>query len=324
MRRLSDPDFADFVDETGWESSTVAVAVAVLEGWLTWCAAEGIEATEASRRDIVNWLTVRRDQGRAPATRRKEWWLLERFYRWASTPQRDGGGGLRDDNPMIGVRRPKISDRPSTKAATGDMVATLLDACDPRTLDGRRDAAIVSLMFRAGARVGELPAIAIGDIRPWRDGRVIRLHGADTKSGEERELPVFHAETSRLLDRYLKTRRARLGAVGLDADTGPLFVKTRPLGDPMSRATIQSAFKRLEARTGLDVSPHQLRRGWTAESVRHGVDTVALEVVGGWADHRMPRRYMADQERQAALDRYWQVTADTDAAAGRRPRRRLG
>jgi hypothetical protein len=52
---------------------------------------------------------------------------------------------------------------------------------------------------------------------------------------------------------------------------------------------------------------------------------LGLEVIGGWADHRMPRRYLADEEAAAGVDRFFQVVdavaEPTDEVARRRRRR---
>ena len=50
-------------------------------------------------------------------------------------------------------------------------------------------------------------------------------------------------------------------------------------------------------------APRLHRRSTSAR----GGDVLSLEIIGGWADHRMPRRYLADEEAEAAVDRYFDV-----------------
>jgi integrase len=158
---------------------------------------------------------------------------------------------------------------------------------------------MISLMYRSGLRVGELPWIDLADVFETDAGlRVIRLHDDHVKGGRGRDVLVLD-ETWRLVRRYLRDRGMA---------PGPLFrgraAHTRDRHRRLSVDAIKSVVKRASTATGVAVSPHQFRRGWTASAIRAGVDGAALQVQGGWRDDRMPRRYLADEERAASLDRY--------------------
>ena len=249
--------------------------------------------------------------------------MIRAFYRWASTPTRSHGGGLLKEDPMTAVRGPHVTAKPATRAAKPDEVAALEDYFDEiarrRGAGGqleraRRNAAMVSLMFRSGVRSGEIPWIDLADLHTRPNGRpAIHLRAEHTKTGEPRIVPVL-PETERYLSRYLRAR---------GNDAGPLFagriLHTRDRNGRLQASAVQRVIMRAAKRVGVPVSSHQLRRGWTGEYLRAGGDVLSLEVVGGWADHRMPRRYLADEEASAAIDRFYDV-AD-DAAGRRRPLR---
>lgn len=311
-----DPVCEDFLDDTDWRAQTLDTARSKLELWCRWLAAQRIDVLDADRRDLRRYLAERRDAGRAPATRHKDWQIITRLYRWAATASRDGGGGYLADDPMAGVKAPHVSTQPRTRAAKRDEVDAIVAHLEsharvvrnrrgPDHALARRDVAVVLLMFTAGLRSGEIAGIDLADLGTRPNGRrVIALHPNDTKSEEPRLVPVT-AETERAIRRYLRVRGEH---------PGPLFESRT--GDRFAARAVQAMVERAADAAGVAVTSHQLRRGFTAEYLRAGGDVLSLEVIGGWADHRMPRRYLADEERLAALDRFDQVTA---AATARRP-----
>ena len=314
-----DADVADFLDESQWTPPVVANATSKLNAWTRWLAPTA--PCDATSRHLRDYLRERADTV-SSSTRRDDWKMIRAFYRWAATPTRLHGGGLLKEDPMDGVKGPHVSQRPATRAAKADEVAALEDYFDglarQRRAGGemeraRRNAAIVSLMFRSGVRSGEIPWIDLADLHQRPNGRpAIHLRAEHTKTGEARTVPVL-PETERYLTRYLRAR---------GSERGPLFagriLHTRDRGGRLQAAAVQRVIMRAAKRCAIPVSAHQLRRGWTGEYLRAGGDVLSLEVVGGWADHRMPRRYLADEEAAAAIDRFYDVA---DNAAGRRPLR---
>jgi integrase/recombinase XerD len=295
---LTDPICVEFIADCGWETSTINQAVCVLNRWTRWCVDHDTAVVDATRAHCRDYLAERQDAV-AASTAHMDWRVLKAFYAWLARPVRDGGAGERADNPMEGRRGPKIPKRPATKAAKPDEVATLEAHFDQSEL-GRRDAAMVSLMWRSGLRVGELPPLNLEHYRIVGDDRAI-LHVPETKTDEPRDVPV-HPETQRYLARYLRKRGNA---------PGPLFRgrlgHTRDVNGRIQTKAIQDVIRRARERSGVTVRPHQLRRGWTGEYLRAGGDVLSMEIIGGWADHRMPRRYLADEATAAAIDRYYDV-----------------
>ncbi|HEV7536247.1 MAG TPA: site-specific integrase [Acidimicrobiia bacterium] len=297
-QRPNDPLVAEFLDDTDWTPHVKANAVSTFNRFVVWCAARPVELLKVARPDCRAFLDSRRDQV-AASTLRTDWRMLKAFYGWLATPVADGGGGEITRDPMAGVKGPKLAGRPSTTAARPDDVATI-ERAFPGTEAGRRNAAMVSLMFRSGMRVGELAPLDLEHYQVRPDGHAL-LFIPTTKTLEPRWVPV-HPETHRYIERYLR-RRGRAA--------GPLFRgagdRTKAIDGRLTTRAIQLVVTRITRRLGVKLSPHQLRRAFTAEYLRAGGDVVSLEIIGGWADHRMPRRYLADEEAAAAVDRYFDV-----------------
>jgi len=299
--QATNPLAAEFIDDQPWVPANKRNAVSCLNHYDRWCAARQLDPMAATRRDLKAYLAERAAEV-GPATVRTHWRMLKAFYGWAATPIDAGGPGELAASPMVGIAGPRTPARPATTAARPDDVARL-ERHFPRTTAGTRNAAMVSLMFRSGLRVGELPPLDLAHLATRPDGHQVLMVPV-TKTGEPRIVPI-HPETGRYLKRYLRRRGAA---------AGPLFQTTGERGrDVTGRLTtraIQIVVRRATATLGIHVAPHQLRRAFTSQYLRAGGDVLSLEIIGGWADHRMPRRYLADEEAAAAVDRYFDVMAN--------------
>lgn len=309
-------------DMDRWSPANKVNATSVLNHYAQWLAAERLDVLEVRRADIKRYLAERvagtagvRDARGVPlaqvtnkASERGIWRQLRAFYRWAATAVADGGGGELRTDPMEGWRGPKVSSRPRTKVAAVEDIRRLEQHFDTSIL-GRRNAAVVSLMFRSGLRVGELRWLDLAHLTRRRDGYAV-LHVPHTKNGEPRDVPV-HPETLRYLERYLRKR----GPL-----PGPLFRgatnRTADVDGRVRTKAFQDVIRRARQRLGITVTPHQLRRTFTSQYLRHGGDTLSLEVIGGWSDPRMPRRYLGEEASEASIERYFAVVDPRPAAAG--------
>ena len=317
----SHPLVAEWLADSSFVAANKANATSVLNHFDAWCRAHDTTITGARRRDVRAYLDERATTptertGRLPAqsTQRGDWRHLRSFYRWAATPVIEGGGGELDADPMVGVKGPKVSDRPTTKRADPLDVRALERIFDNGKL-GRRNAAMVSLMFRSGLRVGELGWLDLADLQGRPDGRAV-LAVPITKSDEPRLVPI-HPETKRYLDRYLRARGPLPGPLFLGATN-----RTNDVNGRLQTRAIKDMVERAARRAGVRISPHQLRRTWTSEYLRAGGDTLSMEIIGGWNDPRMPRRYLADEAAAASLDRGFEVMDRQSASGAQRHRLR--
>lgn len=125
-----------------------------------------------------------------------------------------------------------------------------------------RDAFLIQLLFETGLRIGEVLSLFMEDfIFDHQNGHRIRLtnrgeleNGAKLKTGE-REIFVSQ-NLMDLYDDYLYEVVDEL-----DFDTNFVFVKLRGknVGQPMRYWDVESLFKRLRKKSGIDVHPHLFR-----------------------------------------------------------------
>ncbi len=149
---------------------------------------------------------------------------------------------------------------------TSEEVRRLLAACGRRGPCGVRDQALLWVLWRTGARVGEVLAL-----RPHHVAEgAIRLT-ACLKGGDERVLPV-EPEMQAAVDRWMEHRRAR-GVNG----AAPLFCSLR--GHALDPSHIRRLLARLGRKAGLErrVHAHAFRHAFASELALAGAPLVAIQ-----------------------------------------------
>lgn len=175
------------------------------------------------------------------------------------------------------------------------VVKRLLSSCDRRRTVGRRDYAILLLLFGLGLRAGEVAAITLQDI-DWRAGELLVRNG---KGGRQDRLPL-PADVGEAIVSYLHRRpltEERVVFLRIVAPAGAI------------RGSAVSAVVRLACkRAGLSpsVGSHALRHTAAIEMLRAGA---TLEEIGEVLRHHEPRttaRYAkVDRKTLRRLARPW-------------------
>lgn len=142
-------------------------------------------------------------------------------------------------------------------------VQALVDHCDPDSLVGVRDRAVLTLIARLGLRSIEVARLELGDIH-WREGE-ITVRGKGRREG----LMPLPADVGEAITEYLLLRPAstqRQVFLGCKAPHGPF----RP-------ALVNDITKAACRRAGLPrVGPHRLRHALAAEMLRRGATLTAI------------------------------------------------
>ena len=151
----------------------------------------------------------------------------------------------------------------------------LLKAPDQKTLEGKRDKAILELFFSTGLRISELCGLSIDDVDLTRDEFSVRGKGDKVRV-------VFLSETAKdTLRDYLKNRK--------DLDDA-LFVrhgrKANDGGDArLQPRAVQRLMKHYAATAGITrkVTPHVLRHSFATDLLSNGADLRSVQALLGHA-----------------------------------------
>lgn len=167
------------------------------------------------------------------------------------------------------LARGRMSSLPRTLApGTGEL---LVASCDPDTLVGVRDRAVITLLVRLGLRVGEVTAMELGDI-DWRRGEVM----IRSKGGWRDPLPL-PVDVGDSLAGYLARR-------GPAPEFRAVFMRVRAPRGPLAMTDVRAVVRRACKRVGIvDTSTHRLRHGAAAAMLRNGAP---LHEIGQVLRHR--------------------------------------
>jgi integrase/recombinase XerD len=176
-------------------------------------------------------------------------------------------------------------------------IQAVLKAVDVDRGNGRRDIALLSLMFNTGARVSEITGVQTDDLRLTSPCSVL-LRG---KGQKERTCPLW-PETANLLQRLVEQR-------GLPpTQSAPLFLNNR--GAWLTRfgvrlilkKHVEKAAQRHPSLKHKRLHPHSVRHSTAVHLLRSGVD---LSTIAHWLGHvsvNTTNKYLAidlDAKREA-------------------------
>lgn len=140
----------------------------------------------------------------------------------------------------------------------------LVASPDPSTPRGKRDRALLELLYGTGVRVGECERLELRDLDLARGQLMIR----SGKGRKDRIVPVV-GRAAAALDAYLRDGRPELVK---DPREGALFITT--WGTRLNVKRIQDLVRSTAKAAGIDlrVTPHTLRHGCATHLLQGGAD----------------------------------------------------
>ena len=171
------------------------------------------------------------------------------LLRWALST------GHLDRDVTAGILKPPGTKRSVPRGVEAEQVAALLSVCDPATVIGARDRALVLMLVRLGLRAGEAAHLMLDDIN-WASG-----HLKVTGKGREHVLPL-PVDVGQALEVWLRVRPAALDRA--------VFVRLRAPRQMMTTSGISGVIARLSGLVGINpIHAHRLRH------------TAAMDVLAG-------------------------------------------
>jgi len=180
-------------------------------------------------------------------------------------------------------------------------VEQLIESVDTKVPFGRRDRAMMELLYASGLRISELANARLENFAP--EEGTIRVLG---KGNKTRIVPVGR-KACEAVERYLSTERPDL----VKARTGSeIFLSAR--GTKLTTARIWQIVKAHARRSGLkaNIYPHLLRHSFATHLLSNGADLRIIQEMLGHADISTTQVYThVDQQRLKAVHRQFHPRA---------------
>ena len=161
-------------------------------------------------------------------------------------------------SPVEFVAAPKAG-RHLPDTLTVEEIERIIDSITPYTAKGRRDRAMLELLYSCGLRVSELISLRMSDLF-FGEG-YIRVIG---KGDKQRLVPIGSTARERIM-MYLDDRREKE-----KRDTDTLFLNNR--GGKLTRIMVFLILRQAVENAGIDktVSPHTLRHSFASHLIAGG------------------------------------------------------
>ncbi len=210
---------------------------------------------------ITRYMAWLYDQGKEASSQARQLSGIKSFYNYLLLETH------LESSPAEFIETPKRGRR-LPEVLTLKEVDQLLDSIDTSTAKGRRDSAMLEVLYSCGLRVSELTSLRMSDLF-FGEG-YIRVVG---KGDKQRLVPISDVARDRV-QCYLEDRRAREQAPRkrsihtIESDT--LFLNNR--GGKLTRVMLFTIIKEAAARAGIrkPISPHTLRHSFATHLLQGG------------------------------------------------------
>lgn len=253
--------------ERGLAPLTVAAYAGDLQDFWVFLEARNRSAwTAVNLDDLRDYLAALEARGLSARSRARRLSSLRQFFRFLQREEQlTANPAELLDSPRLPQSLPKVLPEAEVEA--------LLNAPDPATPGGQRDAALLEVLYATGLRVSELVGLTLKQLDLRRG--VVRPLG---KGSKERVVPMV-APAVEKLQLYLAQGRPVL----LKGKESPyLFINHR--GGPLSRQGFWKLLKQYALKAGVrQLSPHTLRHSFATHLLSRGANLKVLQMLLGHA-----------------------------------------
>lgn len=206
--------------------------------------------------------------GYKPRTIARKLSSLRSFYRFLMRE------GIVEANVFDEVSSPKL-DKTLPKLVYYQEIDNLFEAIDVRCDIGKRDYALLEILYGTGVRVSELCSLRIQDIDFYNSSIIVMGKGS-----KERYLPIYDNIKNALLD-YLEFSRNELLKKNKNKVPDNLFLNYR--GGALTPKGVRHILNNINqtAANNLKISPHMLRHSFATHLLDNGADLRSVQELLG-------------------------------------------
>jgi integrase/recombinase XerD len=261
--------------ERGLAANTQAAYARDLRDFAAWLSGRSVGSL--SIRDLGDYLASLAKRGLARASIARQAATLRTFYAFLQLE------GVITESPAELITPGRPDDAIPGTLSPGQ-VDRLLDVPDKATANGRRDRAVLELLYATGCRASEVASMRLIDVHLAES--FCTCHG---KGNKERVVPLGRravAAVSVWLERTRPQFAARAGGQ-------PPWVILSARGNRLSRMRIWEIVQEHAATAGIPpgIGPHTLRHSFATHLVAGGVDLRHVQEMLGHASIATTQRY---------------------------------
>lgn len=201
--------------------------------------------------------------------------------------------GIINKDPVISYESINPKKRPLPEILTVEEVDILLSVPDISTDKGKRDKAIMEVMYGTGLKVSELVNLNMDDINI--NLNYVRCNGS---KGRERIVPIGSC-ASKALKQYFPVRDS-LNIHNVDS----VFLNSR--GETMSRQGFWKIIKFYvkEGKIDKDINPNTLRHSFAVHLLQNGADIRSIQELLGYSDISAAEIYYSVSKKNRIYEVY--------------------
>ena len=225
------------------------------------------------RADLRAWLAARAGDGLKASSTARALSVVRGFFRFLARR------GLVENAAVLGLRNPKLPHAVPKALSDAEAFDALenVGALARQPWIAKRDAALLTLLYGCGLRLGEALALTRADLKATRGGRLV----VTGKGRKQRVVPVL-AVVATALDDYI---------AACPFKHNPLFLGAR--GGALNPRIVQDRLQRLRLLLGLPATatPHALRHSFATHLLAGGGDLRTIQELLGHASLSTTQRY---------------------------------
>lgn len=277
--------------EKGLSANTLDSYGRDLKKYLHFLEQEGLNTLkETGREEISRFINVQREQGLASASVTRSLAAIRSFYQFLMKEQ------LIEENPAKELDTPRKEKQLPQVLSCSD-VELLLEQPECAKASGKRDKAMLEMIYATGIRVSELISLDLNNVNIKMG--FLRCSG---KGSKERMIPLG-SEAIKSLEDYLKESR---GKMIKSKEERALFVNQK--GKRLTRQGFWKILKKYSQKAGIngEITPHTLRHSFATHLLENGADLRSVQEMLGHADISTTQIY-THLTRQKIRDIYKQT-----------------
>jgi len=226
---------------------------------------------QVTQEHIADYLLEMRDaQAYRPATIARKLAALKTFFRYLEST------GIITSDPIEKLNAPRIQ-RELPHILSQERIADLFRQVDVETPAGKRDFAMLHMLYATGMRVSELISLDLADFNS--EAATIVCPGRNGRTKRERVLPLTTAVVE-ATNRYLEN--ARPGLIVRHPQEQALFLNHH--GERLTRQGFWLIIKGYARQAGItEITPHMLRHSFAIAMLQGGMELRSVQELLGHA-----------------------------------------